>query len=97
MKLLTKQLQVKANEIISSFKTNYQVLYLGQGITPEDLSREVCELPWACILTSLRDVDIITQYFSQENRRIIEHTEDTLSENPFQMDKLNVLLHLWYR
>lgn len=91
MKLLTKQLQVKANEIISSFKTNYQVLYLGQGITPEDLSREVCELPWACILTSLRDVDIITQYFSQENRRIIEHTEDTLSENPFQMDKLNVL------
>ena len=91
MKLSTRELQVKANEIKSSFKMNYQMLYLGQGTTSADLSVEVCELPWACILTSLRDTDIITRYFSKKNRHIIEHTEENLSMSPFHTDQLNVL------
>lgn len=91
MKLSAKELQGKANEIKSSFKTNYQVLYLGKGTTPEDLSAEVCALPWACILTSLRDADIFNRYFSNANRPMVEHTEETLRESPFQTDQLNIL------
>lgn len=91
MKLSVRELQGKANEIKSSFKMNYQVLYLGQGTTREDLSAEVCELPWACILTSLRNTDVISQYFSNEDRPMIEHTEEMLRVSPFQTDQLNIL------
>lgn len=91
MKLSARELQSKANEIKSSFKMNYQVLYLGQGTTLEDLSPEVCELPWACILTSLRETDMIYQYFSNEKRPMVEHTEEVLRESPFQVEQLNIL------
>ena len=91
MKLSARELQGKANEIKSSFKTNYQVLYLGQGITPEDLSKEVCELPWACILTSVREADGFQHCFSNESRHMVEHTEEILRESPFQTDQLNIL------
>lgn len=61
----------KADQIVSklmqSFNQNSMVLFVGTAASDEDLSKEVCELPWSCIVTSSRKEDF-GKYFDSDLR-----------------------------
>lgn len=68
-------MQSNANEMISnlmnSFKKDNVILYVGRNGRKE-LTTEICELPWSCVVTSCTD-DIGIE-FAEQNKEAIRYT-----------------------
>lgn len=62
----------EADQIVSAlmqgFNQNSMVLFVGQAASKEDLTKEICDLPWSCVVTSIRE-EGFGKYFTSEVRK----------------------------
>ncbi len=74
--------------LMQSFNQNNMVLFVGQAATEKDLTKEVCELPWSCVVTSNREENF-GKYFASELRSTSQF--NSIKELPTQLfDRRNL-------
>lgn len=45
-------------KLLRDFDIYGMALYIGQGIDPEELTESFCRLPWGCVITSYRNLEV---------------------------------------
>lgn len=83
------------DQIMSSFFQNFTrgnaVLFVGKGASEADLTPEVCELPWSCIVTD-RTEENFSARFVTDTRRPKEYcSAGELPSNLFNRNNLAVI------
>lgn len=59
-------------DLIQSFNVNNMILFVGTGPLSEELSAEVCQLPWSCVITTNQE-EGFCKYFEKDGRRLKEY------------------------
>ncbi len=69
-------------ELIQSFNVNNMILFVGTGASEEELTAEVCHLPWSCVITTNQE-EGFCKYFEKDGRRIKEY--NSVGELPLKL------------
>lgn len=82
-------------KLMRDFDVYGMALYIGQGITPEELSDSFCRLPWGCIITSHRDLSFDRIFQEAGKRNVTTCTKrEEVTGRVFQSNKFYVT-HLY--
>lgn len=79
MKLTLQEEDILVSDLKQSFNINNMVLFAGVGTTRDELTEEICSLPWSCVVTTRRD-EGFRNSFVNEGRRPKEYC--SVSELP---------------
>lgn len=85
--------QLRLN-LLYAFNRQNMVLYVGKGITDEELSEHIYHLSWSCILTSRCDDGFVTSFASASCQPRIYASSDELPANLFNHREMPVI-HLY--
>jgi hypothetical protein len=55
MKNSTQTKNETAYKLYNNFRSNYIILFVGKNARDKDLPKEICSLPWSCVITSRTD------------------------------------------
>lgn len=67
MKLTNNEAFRKATEIQNAFNSCHGILYVGQGVTDEEIKTHICDMQWSSVFTSRTDPEF-SGLFSNEKR-----------------------------
>lgn len=90
MKLSKDEAYRKASEIQSAFNCSHGILYVGCGITDEELKDHISNLPWSCVITSRTDSQF-SGLFANERRIPREYTDDSVSATLLNRKNMPIL------
>ena len=78
-------------KLMRDFDVYGMALYIGQGITPEELSDSFCRLPWGCIITSHGDLSFDRIFQEAGKRNVTTCTKrEEVTGRVFQSNKFYV-------
>ena len=78
------------SELLQSFNRNSMVLFVGCAAAKEDLTKEVCELPWSCVVTSKRE-ESFGKYFTTDRRTSQYKSVSELPAHLFNRSNLQII------